>query len=70
MRRGTLEVVYVDVRMERQQLLAQLNRRCSQGTARDVYDLVEVVGSSRWIQIGPQRIDELLTMQPVSRSEG
>jgi len=66
---GALEVIDVHARPERQQLLAQLDPHRLRESTRGVHHLVEVVRGRPLVQLGPQRLHELLAMQPMVRCE-
>ncbi len=64
-----LEVVHVDARPQRQQLLAQLDRLSSQSAPRDVHHLVQVVRRRRRVELRPERVHQLLAMQAMGRRQ-
>jgi hypothetical protein len=66
---GPLEVVDVDPRHEPQQLAVEQDRLAAERPARDVDDLVEVVGGRGGVELGPEGVHQLLAMELVVRCE-
>ena len=65
-----LELVHVDGRVQRQQLLPQLDRVGSEDPAGRMHDLVEVVRRRGRLAVWPQRVHQLLPVHTVPRREG
>ena len=64
-----LEELDVDRRVELEQAVSRLDRLGPESPSRGVDGLVQVVGPGRGAELRPERVDQLLPVQPVPRCE-